>query len=236
MIEFRSVEYVYSNGVHALSSLNAVIEKGEFVFLAGPTGAGKSTLLKLVYRELKPTSGEVWVNGVNVGELTPARVAYLRRTIGVIFEDFKLLQGRSVFYNVAYALEVVGAGQHEIERKVWRVLNLVGLNRKADFKVEHLSGGEQQRTSIARALVNGSNLILADEPTGHLDLESGWDIMQLFDKIHQEGATIVVATHNLDWIERLKKRVIFLYEGETIEKYAGGAKAIGTSDSAIFSP
>lgn len=229
------MEYVYPNGVRALSALNVTIQKGEFAFLAGPTGSGKSTLLKLIYRELKPTRGEVFVDGVDVGNLPSSRVPYLRRTIGMIFEDFKLLKGRSVFDNVAYALEVVGAGKEEIHRKVTRALNLVGLHRKTDFKVEHLSGGEQQRTAIARAISNGSNLILADEPTGHLDQESGWDIMQLFDKIHHEGATLLVATHNLEWIERLGKRVIFLYEGETIEKFIKGAASLGASNPAILS-
>jgi len=175
------------------------------------------------------------VNGTNVGELLPNRVPYLRRTIGVVFEDFKLLQGRTVAENVAYALEVVGAGRQEIERKVSRALTRVGLSRKADSKVEHLSGGEKQRTSIARAIVNGCNLILADEPTGHLDSDSGWEIMQLFDQIQQEGSTVVIATHNLDWIERMGKRVLFLYEGETIERYVKGAGGFGVSNPAILS-
>jgi len=218
MIEFRSVDYVYRNGVRALSSFNALIPDHEFVLLAGPTGSGKSTALKMIYRELQPTRGEVWVNGLNVGKLRQGKIPDLRRTLGVVFEDFKLLNGRTVFDNVAYALVVIGAGEREIKRRVSKVLELVNLSHKTDQNVEHLSRGEQQRTAIARAIVNGSGLLIADEPTGHLDSEASVEIMQIFDRINKEGATVLVATHDLAWVEHLNKRVMFMYEGATIEK------------------
>lgn len=234
MIEFRSVDFIYPNGVRALSSFNAVIPDHEFVFLAGPTGAGKSSALKMIYRELAPTRGEVWVNGLNVGKLRSGKVPMLRRTIGVVFEDFKLLNGRSVFDNVAYALMVVGSGQTEVRQRVSKVLELVNLTHKVHQNVEHLSRGEQQRTAIARAIVNGSGILIADEPTGHLDSEASFEIMQIFDRINKEGATVIVATHDLAWIEHLNKRVIFMYEGAAIEKLVKG-NGHGSSNPPVFS-
>lgn len=234
MIEFRSVDYIYPNGVRALSSFNAVIPEHEFVFLAGPTGAGKSSALKMIYRELAPTQGEVWVNGLNVGKLRAGKISELRRTIGVVFEDFKLLYGRSVFDNVAYALMVVGTGENEVRRRVSKVLERVNLTHKVNQNVEHLSRGEQQRTAIARAIVNGSGILIADEPTGHLDADAGFEIMQIFERINKEGATVIVATHDLHWLEHLGKRVIFMYEGAAVEKLAKG-NGHGSSNASVLS-
>lgn len=234
MIEFRTVDYIYPNGVRALSSFTAVIPDHEFVFLAGPTGSGKSSALKMIYRELAPTRGEVWVNGLNVGKLRSSKVPMLRRTIGVVFEDFKLLNGRSVCDNVAYALMVVGAGESEVKRRVSKVLELVNLSHKANQNVENISRGEQQRTAIARAIVNGSGILIADEPTGHLDAEASFEIMQIFDRINKDGATVVVATHDLHWLEHLNRRVIFMYEGSAVEKLTKG-NGHGSSNPPIFS-
>lgn len=236
MIEFCDVGVVYKNGVKGLSDITAFIEKGAFILLGGPSGSGKSTFLKLIYREIQPSTGNVFVQDINVGQLPWRQVPYLRRKIGIVFEDFKLLPGRTVFENVAYALQVVGTPDHKIRRKVYRALALVGLDKKARQGVDRLSGGEQQRTSIARAIVNKPPILVADEPTGHLDVDSGIEIMQIFNTINREGTTVVVATHNLAWLQQLGKKVIFLLDGQYhLEKMKEGEKPLDASNATILS-
>lgn len=221
MIEIRTLNFDYPNGVRALTSVDLDIEQGDFVFLAGPTGAGKSTLLKLLHLQLKPTSGSIRLGGVNLERLTTRDGLALRRKIGFVFQDFKLLDDRTVYDNIAYVLEVVGAHKRDIRKKTARAINLVGLAHKTYKKVEHLSCGEQQRVAIARAIANQPDLLLADEPTGHMDQATGWEIMQIFQKIHREGTTVVVATHNQTWVERLNKRVVTLFGGKIVEETEG---------------
>jgi len=195
MIEFRNVTKYYDNGVLALEDVSFRIEKGEFAFIVGPTGMGKSTLLKLIYREELPTKGEVIVGGVNIARLKPHQVALLRRRLGVVFQDFKLLPNKTVYENVAFALEVMGYSNREIRTRVGKVLDIVGLLHKSNCYPNELSGGEQQRTSIARALVNNPAILIADEPTGNLDMTTSWEIMEFFRRINARGTTIVMATH-----------------------------------------
>lgn len=216
MIELENVELVYNNGFRALTEITLKIDKGEFVFLVGPTGSGKSSLMKLVYLDEFPTGGRVTVNGRDTKILKPVQVPYLRRSIGVVFQDFKLLPLKTVWENVAFAMEVIGAPSREIEKHVARVLDLVGLAEKAKMQPEGLSGGEQQRVSIARALVNNPPLLLADEPTGNLDPATSWDIMKLLQKINLLGTTVVVSTHNRHIVDTLAKRVLALIDGRLV--------------------
>jgi cell division transport system ATP-binding protein len=216
MIELTNVFKTYHSGIESLYDINLHIGKEEFVFLVGPSGAGKTTLLKLVYREETPTSGKVVVDRVNVAELDPTQVPFLRRNIGVVFQDFKLLPRRTVFENVAFALRVTGAPRSTIRRKAMQALELVGMLRRVNSFPNELSGGEKQRVCIARAIVNNPPILLADEPTGNLDPATSWDILQLLDKINKRNTTVVVATHNKSIVDEMKKRVVVLENGRLI--------------------
>jgi len=216
MIQLINVSKNYPNGIDALNNLNLTIGKEEFVFLVGSSGAGKTTLLKLLYRAEKPTAGKVMIDRVNVVELAPDQVPYLRRNIGVVFQDFKLLPKRTVYENVAFALRVTGAPRSTIRRKAMQSLELVGMLRRVNSFPDELSGGEKQRACIARAIVNNPPILLADEPTGNLDPTTSWDILQLLDKINKRNTTVIVATHNKSVVDEMKRRVIELEGGRLV--------------------
>lgn len=222
MIEFTNVTKRYSNGVIGLNDASFRIEKGEFVFIVGPSGSGKSTLLKLILHEEVPTEGEVYVNGYNIGQIHRKEIPYLRRGLGVVFQDFRLLPNKTVYENVSYAMQVVEAQPRDIRRQVPVALALVGLSKKAKSYPNQLSGGEQQRVALARALVNNPAVLLADEPTGNLDPLTSWEIMKLFDEINQRGTTVVVATHEKNIVDDMKKRVISLEYGQIIHDVQKG--------------
>jgi cell division transport system ATP-binding protein len=216
MIEFNDVSLSYPNGVQALKDVNLFIDKGEFVFLVGQTGSGKSSLLKLIYRDEFPTTGEVYVNNHEVTDIPRSKVPILRRKIGVVFQDFKLLDYKTVGENVAYALEVTGYPPSKIPRKVDMVLDVVQMSKKKDSHPDQLSGGEKQLTSIARALVHNPPVLLADEPTGNLDPDSTRNVLQILEYINSKGTTVIMATHEIGIVSRMKKRVIELKEGLVI--------------------
>lgn len=214
MIEFESVTKVYEdNGTLALDNVSFKIDKGEFVFLVGPSGAGKSTLTELIIHEETATYGDIVVNDFVMSEITKKEIPYLRRSIGMVFQDFRLLPNKTVYENVAFAMQIVGASRREIRRRVPEVLSMVGLSAKAKMKPNQLSGGEQQRVSVARAMVNNPPVIIADEPTGNLDPETAADIMQLFEEINQGGTTILIATHAKEFVDNMKKRVLAVENG-----------------------
>ena len=213
MIEFLDVVKSYSVGNKALDGVSMTIEDGEFAFLVGPSGSGKSTIIKLITGELKPTSGSVHVNGYSLERIRKREIPYLRRTVGVVFQDFRLIETKTVYDNVAFAMRVVGAREREIRERVPYVLDLVGLDTKSRRHPGELSGGEQQRLAIARALVNNPSTIIADEPTGNLDPARSLEIMSLLQEINNLGTTILVVTHEMDLVARFGKRVIELDEG-----------------------
>ena len=216
MIEFRNVSKTYGTGTEAVHKANFNIDKGEFAFLVGSSGSGKSTLIKLILKEENPTSGNIIINGKDTTYLKPKRVPFLRRSMGVVFQDFRLLPDKTVYDNVAYAMYIVNATKKHIRRQVPMVLSLVGLSNKAKVYPNELSGGEQQRVALARALVNNPSMLIADEPTGNLDPDTAWDIMTLLDDINKRGTTVVVATHAKDIVDRMKKRVIQIEDGHII--------------------
>lgn len=213
MILMEDVYKTYPNGVTALNGINVNIEQGEFVYIVGQSGAGKSTFIKLIYREEKPTKGNIIINEVNLSEIKERRVPYLRREIGVVFQDFKLLPKLTVYENVAYALEVIEETPKAIRTRVMEVLEEVGLKHKARFLPAELSGGEQQRVSIARAIVNRPRIVIADEPTGNLDPDTSWEIMRTFEEINDKGTTLIMATHSKEIVNTFKKRVIAIEDG-----------------------
>ena len=216
MIEFRNVSKTYDTGTEAVHNANFRIDKGDFTFLVGSSGSGKSTLIKLILKEEEPTSGNIIINGKDTTFLKPKRVPYLRRSMGVVFQDFRLLPDRTVYDNVAYAMYIVRSTPRHIRRQVPMVLSLVGLSNKAKMYPNELSGGEQQRVALARALVNNPSMLIADEPTGNLDPETAWDIMTLLSDINARGTTVVVATHAKDIVNKMKKRVIQIEEGNIV--------------------
>ena len=216
MIEFRNVSKTYDTGTEAVHKANFNIEKGEFAFLVGTSGSGQSTLIKLILKEDNPTSGNIIINGKDTTYLKPKRVPFLRRSMGVVFQDFRLLPDRTVYDNVAYAMYIVRATPKHIRRQVPMVLSLVGLSDKAKVYPNELSGGEQQRVALARALVNNPSMIIADEPTGNLDPDTAWEIMSLLNDINGRGTTVVVATHAKDIVDKMKKRVIQIEKGNII--------------------
>lgn len=216
MIEFQNVKKTYDNGTKALRGVDLHIDDGEFVFLVGPSGSGKSTIIKLLTAELKPTSGSVLVNGFRLEKIKKSSVPYMRRTLGVIFQDFRLIDKKTVYENVAFAMRVIGASEKEIRKRVPYVLELVGLENKGRRLPNELSGGEQQRVAIARALVNNPAMIIADEPTGNLDPARSLEIMMLLEQINALGTTVMVVTHERDLVNRFTKRVVAIDEGKII--------------------
>ena len=213
MIALDNVTKTYPGNVQALRGISLRVEKGEFVFVVGESGSGKTTLFKLLLKELEPTSGAIYINKKNLGKLRRKRVPILRRGIGVVFQDFRLLKDRTVYENIAFAQRVVGVPARNIRKNVMAVLALVGLTDKAKSRPDELSGGEQQRVALARALVNNPPLLLADEPTGNLDPKNSWEIMKLLEAINMRGTTVLVVTHNKEIVERMKKRVISMDKG-----------------------
>ena len=221
MIEFKNVSKVYSsNGTHALDNVSLNIQKGEFVFIVGSSGAGKSTFLKLIMREEMPTSGSITVNDMRLERLSRRRVPYLRRTMGIVFQDFRLISKMTVYENVAFAMRCVGKKNSTIKKRVPYILELVGLEDKANDHPSELSGGEQQRVSLARALVNNPALIIADEPTGNIDPEMSYEIIELLSEINKRGTTVLVVTHEHELVKSFGKRVITIDDGRVISDSA----------------
>lgn len=220
----KNVYKTYPNGVGAIYDLNLSIKKGDFVFIIGGSGSGKSTLIKMLYREEKPSRGEIVIGGVNVSRLRNSRVYKLRRLIGVVFQDYKLLPKLTVYENVAFALEVTGTDSKQIRKRVINVLGKVGLKHKAKEYPDKLSGGEQQRVAIARAIVNNPKLLICDEPTGNLDPEISMEIMEILENINKDlGTTILMVTHDLEIVKKMKKRVIVLRDGRMVKDYEKGS-------------
>lgn len=213
VILMQNVWKAYPNGVMALNGIDLSIKKGEFLYVVGPSGAGKSTFIRMIYRELKPTRGKILIDGKDIATLRDRQVPYLRRKIGVVFQDFKLLPRLTVYENVAFALEVIEERPAYIKKRVMEVLDLVGLKHKLRSFPDQLSGGEQQRVSIARSICNRPPVLIADEPTGNLDPETSWQIMDVFHRINEQGTTIVMATHNKDIVNRIRHRVVALEGG-----------------------
>ena len=221
-IKFRNVEKTYRNGVNAVYNVNLDIKKGEFVFVIGATASGKSTLIKMLYREERPSRGEIYLGGINVAKVKNSKVYKLRRKIGIVFQDYKLLPKLTAYENVAFALEIYGLPSDEIRRKVLKALDLVGLKAKTKSYPNELSGGEQQRVAIARAIVNSPKLLICDEPTGNLDPTTSMEIMKVIKKINDLGTTVVMATHDRVIVNKMKERVILLDEGKIIKDYKKG--------------
>lgn len=213
MISMKNIYKTYENGVTALSGINMNIEKGEFVYIVGPSGAGKSTFIKLIYREEKPTSGVIKIDGTDLANLKEKQVPMLRRDIGVVFQDFKLLPKLTAYENVAFAMEVIEAPPSTMRPRVMEVLELVGLKNKSRFLPDELSGGEQQRISIARAIVNRPKIVIADEPTGNIDPDTSWEIMRIFEEINRRGTTLIMATHSREIVDTIRRRVIAIENG-----------------------
>lgn len=213
ILRMENVCKSYDGRKMALDNVSLEIEPGEFVFLVGPSGAGKSTFIKLLFREVRPDSGTIMLNGHNLGKLSEGQVPFLRRQLGIVFQDYRLLNDRTVYENVAFALRVTEAPKRVIRHQVMYVLELVGLKERANSKPTELSGGEQQRVAIARAFVNDPALIIADEPTGNLDPDTAWDIMEIFQAINRSGTTVIMATHDKTVVDTLGKRVIAIEDG-----------------------
>ena len=223
LIRVINVEKQYKNGVTALYNLNLSIKKGEFVFVIGASGSGKSTLIKMMYREERPSRGQMIIGGIDVAKLRNGKVYKLRRKLGVVFQDYKLLPKLNVYENVAFALEVIGMNKSEIRKRVIKVLKLVGLKEKIKSYPNQLSGGEQQRVAIARAIVNDPKILICDEPTGNLDPVTSMEIMKVLENVNTKlGTTIVMATHDRDIVNRMKKRVLLLDKGQLVQDYMEG--------------
>ena len=223
MLIMNDVSKVYPGGSVALQDVNVHIEPGEFVFVVGPSGAGKSTFIKMLFREVLPTTGSIFVNGMDILALSPKEIPFMRRQLGIIFQDYRLLPDRTVFENVAFAMQVIEAPHRKIRRQVNNVLDLVGLRHRSNAYPNELSGGEQQRIAIARAIVNDPVFVIADEPTGNLDPETSWDIMEIFKEINSAGTTIVMATHDKDVVDAMGKRVIAIEQGRIVRDEKEGA-------------
>ncbi len=222
MVQFVNVFKAYENGIKALKDVSFTLDDGEFAFLVGPSGSGQSTIIKLITGEIMPTAGTVSVNGYDMDSIKRRKLPKLRRTIGVIFQDFRLIENKSVYENVAFAMRIVGASNKEIKQRVPYVLGLVGLESKEKFKPNELSGGEQQRVAIARALINNPTLIIADEPTGNLDPARSLEILMLLEKINELGTTMLVVTHEKDVVNQFSKRVIAIDGGKILSDGLGG--------------
>ena len=222
MLKLEDVFKTYENGTKALKGINLTIEDGEFVFVVGPSGSGKSTIIKMLTAEVRPTSGKVSVNGYDIGSIKQRDIPYLRRTVGVVFQDFRLIENKSVYENVAFVMRAVGTPQRLIKKRVMYVLDLVGVLHKARRKPCELSGGEQQRVAIARALVNNPDAIIADEPTGNLDPARSLELMMLLEKINSMGTTVVVVTHAREIVDQFSKRVVAIDGGMVVSDKTGG--------------
>ena len=222
LIKIRNVKKTYKTGTTAIYDLDLTIKKGEFVFIIGSTGCGKSSLIKMLYREEKPTSGKILVGGLDVGKIKNRKVYKLRRKIGVVFQDYHLLPNSTAYENVAFALEVLGMPKDEIHAKVVKVLDLVGLKNKAKQYPHQLSGGEQQRVAIARAIVNGPKILICDEPTGNLDPQTSLEVMDVLNAINELGTTIIMVTHDISIVNKMKKRVVLLDSGRIVKDYKEG--------------
>ena len=222
MLRMENVSKVYPGGSVALQDVDIHIKPGEFVFVVGPSGAGKSTFIKMLFREVLPTTGSIFVNGVDILSLTPKEIPYMRRQLGIIFQDYRLLPDRTVYENVAFAMQVIETPHRKIKRRVLNVQELVGLRHRANAYPNELSGGEQQRIAIARAIVNDPILVIADEPTGNLDPETSWDIMEIFKEINASGTTIVMATHDKEIVDAMGKRVVAIEHGNIVRDEASG--------------
>ncbi len=222
MIRLIDVYKEYDNGTKALKGVNLRIDDGEFVFLVGPSGSGKSTVIKLITAEIALTEGRLMVNGYNLNNITPRQVPYMRRTLGIIFQDFRLIEKKTVYENLSFAMRAVGASNREVRRRIPYVLKLVGLEQKADRYPGQISGGEQQRVAIARALVNNPSMIIADEPTGNLDPQRSLEIMMLLERINELGTTVLVVTHEKNLVNRFDKRVVAIENGRIISDGTGG--------------
>ena len=222
MIRLKDVEMEYDNGTRAIKGISLTIEDGEFVFLVGPSGSGKSTIIKLLTGEVEPCRGRIMINGFSVSNISEKQIPLMRRTLGIIFQDFRLIEKKTVYDNLSFVMRAVGASPKEIKNRIPYVLQLVGLEKKADSYPTELSGGEQQRVAIARALVNNPNTIIADEPTGNLDPERSLELMSLLVKINQLGTTVVVVPHEKDLVDRFGKRVITIDSGHVVNDSVGG--------------
>ncbi len=222
MINIEHVSKVYPNGSAGVKDISIHIEKGEFVFFVGSSGSGKSTLIKLLLKELDPTEGKITINNTVTNDLPREKIPYLRRNLGVVFQDFRLLPNKTVYENVAFAMQVIEASSKQIRRNVPAVLSLVGLAKKSRSYPSQLSGGEQQRTALARAIVNNPPILICDEPTGNLDPGTAWDIMDLLDDINKRGTTVVMATHAKDIVDMMQKRVVTLRRGQVIRDIQKG--------------
>jgi len=222
MLTMSNISKVYPGGSVALEDVNIHIEPGEFVFIVGPSGAGKSTFFKMLFREILPTTGSIEVNGTDILSLTDKEIPYYRRQLGIIFQDYRLLPDRTVYENVAFAMQVIEIPHRKIKRRVMNVLELVGLRGRADSYPNELSGGEQQRIAIARAIVNDPDIVIADEPTGNLDPDTSWEIMNIFKEINDTGTTIVMATHAKDIVDAMGKRVIAIEKGHIVRDEMNG--------------
>ena len=216
MIEFKNVSKVYSNGTSALKDINLHIKKGEFVFIVGSSGSGKSTFLKLIMHEELPSQGTIYLDGINISHITKKEVPYIRRKMGIVFQDFRLIDKMTVFDFVSFAMRVTGASERDVRKRVPYILNLVELQGKANRRPAELSGGEQQRVSLARALVNNPSIIIADEPTGNIDPEMSYEIVELLTEINKRGTTILMVTHEHDLVKHFGKRVIEINSGKII--------------------
>lgn len=222
MIEYKNVSMTYDSGVEAVKNANVTINRGDFVFVVGKSGSGKSTMIKMLMKEVEPTEGEILIDGFNITEMKKSKIPYLRRSMGFIFQDFRLLPDKNVYDNVAYAMRIVQASAKKIRRQVPLVLSLVGISDKAKMFPDELSGGEQQRVAVARAIVNNPTLLLADEPTGNLDPETAKDIMGLLNDINLRGTTVIIATHASDLVNEMQKRVIAMDKGIIYRDEKGG--------------
>ena len=222
MIRLKDVEMEYENGTRAINGISLNIEDGEFAFLVGPSGSGKSTIIKLLTGEVEPTAGRIMINGFSVSNIADKQLPLMRRTLGIIFQDFRLIEKKTVYDNLAFVMRAVGSSSKEIRNRIPYVLELVGLEKKANSYPNELSGGEQQRVAIARALVNNPDTIIADEPTGNLDPERSLELMSLLVKINQLGTTVVVVTHEKDLVNRFGKRVVTIESGRVISDQVGG--------------
>lgn len=221
-INIKNVMKQYKNGVTAVYDLNLTVNKGEFIFIMGSSGSGKSTLIKLLYREEKPNKGEISLLGINVAKLKNWKVYKLRRKLGIVFQDFRLLPKLTIYENVAFSLDILGLKKHEVREKTLKALDLVGLKSKAKDYPDQLSGGEQQRVAIARAIVNEPKLLLCDEPTGNLDPKTSMEIMRVIEDINKLGTTVIMATHNVDIVKKMKKRVILMENGKIVKDFKEG--------------